>query len=143
MAHVDLPPFVSRLQYLRDANQWSIAEMARRANLPKRSMENYFKGHKPGLDALISMSRGFGVPVDFLVGFNPPSGGQLDMMVYEAAYPTILSVLRRISTYVAQGRTVFQEPGLVFSVPIDQCADEEAREVVRRFASMAKHMASE
>jgi transcriptional regulator with XRE-family HTH domain len=141
MGENDRPAFVRRLEQLRDANQWSIAEMARRADLPKRSMENYFKGHKPGLDALVSMARGFGVPVDFLVGHALQSDAQIEKIVYEAALPTILSVVRRIGLHVSEGREVFRE-GTVFSVPLDRYADEEAREVVRRFTSIFRHLSS-
>jgi transcriptional regulator with XRE-family HTH domain len=136
------PAFVNRLEQLRDGNRWSIAEMARRADLPKRSMENYFKGHKPGLDALVSMARGFGVTVDFLVGHSPPSGAQVETIVYEAAYPTILSIVRRIGLYTSQGHPVFHA-GTVFSVPLERYAEEEAREVVRRFASMFGYVEEE
>jgi transcriptional regulator with XRE-family HTH domain len=141
MGESDHPPFVRRLEQLRDANQWSIAEMARRADLPKRSMENYFKGHKPGLDALVSMARGFAVPVDFLVGHTSPTGAQIEKIVYEAALPTILSVVRTIGLYVAEGRQVFKDE-TVFSVPVERYADEEAREVVRRFTSTFRHLSS-
>lgn len=115
--------------------------MARRAGLPTRSMENYFKGHKPGLDALVSMSRGFGVPVDFLVGRAPLSSSQMETMVYEAVYPTILSMIRRIGHYSTEGRAVFKSE-TVFSMPFDEYAREEAQEVVRRFASILRHDAA-
>lgn len=131
--------FVRSLEQLRDANQWSIAEMARRADLPKRSMENYFKGHKPGLDALVSMAKGFGVTVDFLTGHGAPSGAQVETVVFEAAYPTILSGVRRIAFYTTQGRKVFED-GTVFSVPFERYAEEEAQEVVRRFSSIFRHI---
>lgn len=130
------PDFVLRLEQLRDSNQWSIAEMARRAQLPKRSMENYFKGHKPGLDALLSMAKGFGVPVDFLVGNSDAPGTSHETLVYEAAYPVILGLVRRISLHVQGGQSVFQE-GTVFALPIDKYADEEARDIARRFAKLA------
>lgn len=133
------PVFVRSLEQLRDANQWSIAEMARQANLPKRSMENYFKGHKPGLDALVTMARGFGVTVDFLVGHSSPTGTQVEKIVYEAAFPTILSVVRGIGLYTSDGRQVFKGD-TVFSQPIDRYADQQAHEVVRRFSSMFRHV---
>lgn len=139
MGENERPAFVRRLEQLRDANQWTIAEMARRAELPKRSMENYFKGHKPGLDALVSMARGFAVPVDFLVGHTSPTGAQIERIVYEAALPTILSVVRRIGLYVAEGRQVYKDE-TVFSVPPERYADEEAQEVVRRFSSMFRYL---
>lgn len=61
-------PFLCRLERIRDERRWSIAEMARHAGLPARTMEGYFRGHKPGLDALVAMARGFGVTLDFLAG---------------------------------------------------------------------------
>lgn len=141
MARDEQPAFVRSLAQLRDAHQWSIAEMARRAGLPKRSMENYFKGHKPGLDALVSMSQGFGVTVDFLVGRTPALGTSMETMVYEASYPTILSLVRRVGHYVSSGRLIFKDE-TIFSEPYDQYARKEAQEVVERFASILKHDAA-
>lgn len=72
--------------------------MARRAEIPRRSMENYFKDHKPGLNMLVSMARGFGVTVDFLGGEDrgPRRKHELEVIIWEASFPTVLSLLSRI-----------------------------------------------
>lgn len=133
--------FVRSLEWLRDTNQWSIAEMARRAGIPKRSMENYFKGHKPGLDALVSMARGFGVTVDFLVGETKEAHrkDELDVIIWEAAFPTIVSLLSRIGHYVQDGRAVFHGR-CVFGDTYEQYADKEVDEIRRRFFRIIDHV---
>ena len=62
--------FQKRLEEIRSDNGLSIAKMARRAGIPKGSMESYFKGHKPGFDALIAIAEGFGKSLDWLCGFD-------------------------------------------------------------------------
>ena len=133
--------FVRSLEWLRDANQWSIAEMARRAGLPKRSRENYFKGHKPGLEALVAMARGFGVTVDFLVGEDttPPNAAELEVMIWEASFPTVLSLLSRIGHYVQDGRNVF-DGRKVFGMAFEDYAGREVEEIRHRFFRIMGHV---
>lgn len=50
--------FRHHLAVLQDRYGISKAQMARQCGLPPRTLENYFKGHKPGIEALISLSRG-------------------------------------------------------------------------------------
>ena len=132
-----LPEVAKRLELLRSNAGWSIAEMARVAGLHKRSMENYFKGHKPSYDALIAMAKAFNVPVDWLCGFEMPTGEHLERVVYEAAFESIHSLARRFRMYQELGKDVFQG-GKVYGRDLDEFAGEEAKEVVRRFATMRR-----
>lgn len=111
--------------------------MARVAGLHKRSMENYFKGHKPSYDALIAMAKAFNVPVDWLCGFETPTGEHLERVVYEAAFESIHTLTRRFRMYHELGTDVFKG-GKVYGVEIDEFADQEANDVVRRFVTMRK-----
>ena len=85
------------------------------------------------------MARGFGVTVDFIVGNSAPTSPQIETVAFEAAYPTILSMVRRIGLYSSQGRNVFAD-GTIFSIPIERYAEEEAAEIVRRFVSMIGYL---
>ena len=60
--------FRQRLDLIREERGISKAEMARLCGLPPRTLENYFKGHKPGIDALMALSIGLDVSVDWLLG---------------------------------------------------------------------------
>ncbi|GHG97496.1 helix-turn-helix domain-containing protein [Pseudodonghicola xiamenensis] len=57
-----------RLERLLELHSISKAELARRANLPSRTVENYFKGHAPSAEALFMIASGMHVPVDWLLG---------------------------------------------------------------------------
>lgn len=57
-----------RLEILLDQYSISKAELARRANLPSRTVENYFKGYTPSVEALFSLAKGMRVSVDWLLG---------------------------------------------------------------------------
>lgn len=133
----DRPAIVSRLEQLRDANQWSIAEMARRAGLPRRSMENYFKGHKPGYDALVSMADAFGVPLDFLVGLRDidvrivdgrlvdctePGGLKSEDIIERAARDELRGFLRFLVHLVERGQRPIKDGRVLSRTPEDQAA---------------------
>jgi len=60
-----------RLHLLRHRRGLTVQEMADRCGLPKRSLENYMhivSPQRPGLDALIAISDGLDVSIDWLVG---------------------------------------------------------------------------
>lgn len=131
------PKVTERLELLRNNGGFTIAEMARMSGLHKRSMENYFRGHKPSYDALIAMAKGFKVPVDWLCGFESPTGEHVEKIVHEAAFENIYSLLRSIRMYQRDGVTVFSN-GNVFGIPLEEYAEEQSQEVVRRFASIRR-----
>ena len=61
-------PFGEELQRLREAAGLSQAELAGRAGLSLRSVQNWEQGHrKPKADALLAMSGPLQVPVETLV----------------------------------------------------------------------------
>ncbi|MDP5308155.1 helix-turn-helix domain-containing protein [Paracoccus spongiarum] len=62
---------VHRLHRLRVDNGLTIQEMAERCGIPKSSLESYMRtegARKPGLDALVAISDGMRVSLDWLVG---------------------------------------------------------------------------
>jgi len=60
--------FRERLEVLRSRYGFSKAEMARRAGLPPRTLENYFKKQKPSVDAVLALAEGMNVEVHWLLG---------------------------------------------------------------------------
>ncbi len=60
--------FRERLEVLRSRYDVSKAELARRSGLPPRTVENYFKGQKPSIDALLAIAEGMNVEVHWLLG---------------------------------------------------------------------------
>ena len=108
--------FRTRLEQLVEI-YGSKAEMARRAGLPARTLENYFKGHKPSPQALIALSQGLGADVDWLLGLEPVfgdvGGDLLQDAVISVLHPflrDLLAAAERGETPVASGRIMGKSP---------------------------------
>lgn len=59
-----------RLRGLRDRNGWTVADMAERTGIPKRTLDKYMLrqgASLPGFDALLALSKGLGVSLDWLI----------------------------------------------------------------------------
>lgn len=63
--------FRRRLEAALGAYGGSKAALARLSGLPPRTVENYFKGHKPSVPALIALSKALNMDVGWLIGINP------------------------------------------------------------------------
>ena len=109
--------------------------MARRADMPRRTMENYFKGHKPSYDALITMADAFGVPTDFLCGLKDLEGSQSEDIIERAAKKELSSFLRFLVHQVGMGRAAIKG-GRVFGSTPDEKAAEIARAITWRASSV-------
>jgi transcriptional regulator with XRE-family HTH domain len=60
--------FGERLRKLRERAGLSQSGLAGRASLPLRSVQNWEQGHRtPRMDALLSLARGLGAPVEALL----------------------------------------------------------------------------
>lgn len=73
-----------RLRELRDRNGWTVADMAERTGIPKRTLDKYMLrvgASLPGLEALCSLSRGLGVSLDWLVFGSEGSGKAVGLIV--------------------------------------------------------------
>lgn len=59
-----------RLRGLRDRNGWTVADMAERTGIPKRTLDKYMLrqgASLPGFEALLALCKGLGVSLDWLV----------------------------------------------------------------------------
>jgi len=73
-----------RLRDLRDRNGWTVADMAERTGIPKRTLDKYMLrvgASLPGFDALCALSRGLGVSLDWLVFGSEGAGKALGLIV--------------------------------------------------------------
>lgn len=128
--------FRSRLELLQGRYGMSKAEMARQCGLPPRTVENYFKGHKPGIEALLSLSRGLAIDLDWLLGEAPEDKAMITDLIGEASSLAARDLLRDIA--VTLGSTKPDSSADVFGTPIDAIARQFEAEVVRRYLLLQK-----
>lgn len=88
----------NRLRVLRDRNNWTVADMAERTGIPKRTLDKYMLrqgASLPGLEALCALSRGLGVSLDWLV-FGAPSANEHIELIADRAADHVVSLLADI-----------------------------------------------
>lgn len=121
-----------RLEIILKKKGISKAEMARRSSLPSRTVENYFKGHTPSVDALLALSAGLHMPLDWLLGDLDPQGIPADTRflrsVQDAAteyFELILQVEGERGGVIQSGKILTQEP--------NKLAAKVARNALQKF----------
>lgn len=92
---------VQRLHQLRISKGMTIQQMAEACGLPKSSLESYMKttgAKRPGIDALIAISNGTKVSIDWLVGrSDKPSQAEFSKEDYAVfCHSVVLRLLSRI-----------------------------------------------
>jgi len=109
--------FRQRLDLIKEERGISKAEMARLCGLPPRTLENYFKGHKPGIDALMALSRGLDVSVGWLLGdedwHRTDHADIVSQAVWQAAREYLCDMVRDTSSgkpVIDQGKIYGSEP---------------------------------
>lgn len=76
-----------RLRSLRDRKAWTVADMAERTGIPKRTLDKYMLrqgASLPGFDALCSLSKGLGVSLDWLVFGAEGASKGVELIAYRA-----------------------------------------------------------
>ncbi len=89
----------ARLRHLRNRNGWTVADMAERTGIPKRTLDKYMLrsgASLPGFDALCSLSKGLGVSLDWLVFGSEGASKAVELMAYRAAYDNVLKYFEMI-----------------------------------------------
>ncbi len=95
-----------RLRSLRDANGWTVAEMSYRCGVPKRTLEKYMlrsDASLPGYEALIAISKGFGVSLDWLVFGSDIAGEMVELVANRCASSASLPVFEALLRYHREG----------------------------------------
>ncbi len=133
--------FCQRLDVLRVRYGFSKAEMARKSGLPTRTFENYFKGHKPGVEALIAISRGLGIDIDWLIGEVTEDKSFNTDMVGEASWIAVKRYLDQIIAVEQTGTKVVQD-GKLMGKETGQCAAVVEAMIVAEYVALRTEYAA-
>ena len=122
----------NRLELILEEKSISKAEMARRSKLPSRTVENYFKGHTPSVDALLSLSLGLSVPLDWLLGDLSPDGMEIDTRFIRTVQDAAREYLDRMVKVDKSGEQVIRD-GTVLGQDTNELAAKIARNAHQKF----------
>lgn len=129
----------SRLRKLRDQNGWTVADMAERTGIPKRTLDKYMlrsNASLPGFEALCALSRGLGVSMDWLVFGAETASDDVQLVADRAAHDVCLLFAETLLHYHREGRE-----DLVTDERILRLTPEEwAADLGMRAADIAKEL---
>lgn len=113
--------FSYRLRQLCEGNGWTVADMAERTGIPKRTLDKYMLrtgASVPGFDALVEMSKGLGISLDYLV-FGAEQTSQRDaLLAYKAADTAIRNFLENLYRHNEVGTEIFGD-NTILTQPIE------------------------
>lgn len=115
-----------RLRALRDDNGLTVADMAERTGIPKRTLDKYMLRSNPslpGFDALISLSKGLGVSLDWLVFGEEFSSEGVELLSNMAATKTALMVFETFMHAHANGKRPLVDGEELFGLTPEEWAD--------------------
>lgn len=113
-----------RLRALRESNGWTVVDMAERTGIPKRTLDKYMLregASLPGFEALIALSTGLGVSLDWLVFGAERVGETAELLAYRSARDASLPYFEMLVREHHNGRTIV-EGELVFNLTAEECA---------------------
>lgn len=129
-----------RLRELRDQKHWTVADMAERTGLPKRTLDKYMLragASLPGFDALCALSKGLGVSLDWLVFGADSAGEGVELFAERAAHHVVKLFSETLINYHLEGRNpIVSADSILNLAPEEWAADlgfragEKARELV-------------
>lgn len=130
-----------RLRSLRDQNGWTVADMAERTGIPKRTLDKYMLrsgASLPGFDALCALSRGLGVSLDWLTFGAGPASEAVELFAERAANDVVKMFAETLLKHQAEGETDIVGNGNVLRLSPEEWADDlgwrvglNARKLVR------------
>lgn len=137
-----------RLRELRDRNSWTVADMAERTGIPKRTLDKYMLrsgASLPGFDALCSLSKGLGVSLDWLVFGAEAASESVELIADRAAdhvvklfAETLLRYQRESPTKIISDRSILNLSPEEWAADLGWRAGEKARELVREGVTKAE-----
>ncbi len=127
--------FRERLEVLRARYGVSKAELARRTGLPARTLENYFKGQKPSVDALLAISEGTNADLDWLIGTSKEAKGMQTDLIGEATYLVLSRLFTEMTSRQASGDDALAD-GKVLGMDPARLAARIEEKVVRQFLQL-------
>lgn len=127
----------ARLRELQEQTGWSVADMAERTGIPKRSFEKYLLregASLPGFDALCQMSKGLGVSLDWLVFGVDGASEPVALLTERATYDVVRMYIETLLRYHSEGRPLVENGevlGLQTVIAAQDLADR-AGDLVRK-----------
>lgn len=128
-----------RLRQLRDSSGMTVADMAERTGIPKRTLDKYMLrvgASQPGLEALCALSKGLGVSLDWLVFGSEVSGKAVGLVANRTANHVVRLLADAIVRESLAGKPVVSEDRILNMVPehwagtMGYFAQEEAEKLV-------------
>lgn len=131
----------SRLRSLRDRNNWTVADMAERSGIPKRSLDKYMLrsgASLPGLEALCALSRGLGVSLDWLVFGSDNSVETHALMTQRATYDAVFMLLENLIQYQSSSPESVISKDTILNVSPEELAADIGLRVKEAVQSMVE-----
>lgn len=127
----------SRLRELQEQTNWSVADMAERTGIPKRSFEKYLLrdgASLPGFEALCQMSKGLGVSLDWLVFGAEGASEPVALLAERATYEVVRMYIEALLRYHSEGRPLVENGEVLGLQTVTTACDlaDRAGDVVRR-----------
>lgn len=129
-----------RLRDLRDRKNWTVADMAERTGIPKRSLDKYMLrsgASLPGFDAICSLSTGLGVSLDWLVFGAERAGEGAELFAERAAHEVISLFAETLIKYQIEGNSAVVTPGSIIGLE----PEVWAADLASRAGEMARELA--
>ena len=127
----------ARLRELQDRNNWTVADIAERTGLPKRTLDKYLLrqgASLPGFDALCQLSKGLGVSLDWLVFGSDAASEPVALFAERAAFEITKLLTATLLRCHHEGRNLFENSEEILGLePIEWGSDlgQRAADVVR------------
>lgn len=128
-----------RLRDLRDRQQWTVAEMAYRTGLPKRTLDKYMLregASLPGFEALTAMSKGLGVSLDWLVFGSEPASSLASLIAQRASTEVSRAVFEAMHRMARTKEQAVQDGDRLFGMYPEQWAAEVGHRVKDQVAGL-------
>lgn len=125
----------ARLRMLRQKNGWTTVEMSYRCGLPKRTLEKYMLrdgASLPGFDALVSMSKGFGVSLDWLVFGSEAAGETVQLLVNRCASEAGQTVFETLLRYFKSGELPAFSGEQILNLSVEEWASVVGNEAAKK-----------
>lgn len=130
----------ARLRELRQRRGWTVAEMAERTGLPKRTLDKYMlrtDAILPGFDALLALAKGLGVSLDWLAFGNEFASDSSGLLAAVAAERAGLRYFEAIYRYAKAGDRLLVEGECLLGLTPEEWATDLGHNV----GDMAKNIA--
>ncbi len=110
-----------RLREIQRRREWTVQDMADRAGMPKRSLENYMRvsdPQLPGIEAASKMAVAFGVSLDWLLLSEGTFSDRTRMSVWAVTRAACLPVFQRIIEDGQSGAKVVTSETILGFTPV-------------------------